>query len=149
MARSQKACQGFATQEHWLPIWGHDQASLVKQGNQVWLWSIHYHQARRVRLCWPDTSTEVEFYVQLKGKLTKKCYKCATVFVNHYSCFCFIHLQINNSLAETVAAKLAFEQSAAEHWVKVIHYHCINGHSTTMPFDKHVMMRNSNSPFVA
>jgi hypothetical protein len=31
------------------------------------------------------TSTEVGFYAQLKGKLTKKRYKCATVFVNHYS----------------------------------------------------------------
>jgi hypothetical protein len=28
------------------------------------------------------TSTEVGFFAQLKGKLTKKCYKCATVFVN-------------------------------------------------------------------
>jgi hypothetical protein len=31
------------------------------------------------------TSTEVGFFAQLKGKLTKKCYKCATVFVNHFS----------------------------------------------------------------
>ncbi len=32
------------------------------------------------------TSTKVGFYAQLNGKLTKKCYKCATVFVNHFSC---------------------------------------------------------------
>ncbi len=31
------------------------------------------------------TSTEVGFFIQLKGKLTKKRYKCATVFVDHYS----------------------------------------------------------------
>ncbi len=31
------------------------------------------------------TSTEVGFYAQLKGKLTKKCYKCATIFINHFS----------------------------------------------------------------
>ncbi len=30
-------------------------------------------------------STEVDFYAQLKGKLTKKHYKCATVFVDHFS----------------------------------------------------------------
>jgi hypothetical protein len=30
-------------------------------------------------------SMEVGFYAQLKGKLTKKCYKCATVFVDHFS----------------------------------------------------------------
>ncbi len=31
------------------------------------------------------TSTEPGFYVQLKGKLTKKCYCCATIFVDHFS----------------------------------------------------------------
>jgi hypothetical protein len=31
------------------------------------------------------TSTEVGFYAQMKGKLTKKRYRCATVFVDHYS----------------------------------------------------------------
>jgi hypothetical protein len=30
-------------------------------------------------------STELGFYVQLKGKLTKKRYQCITVFVNHFS----------------------------------------------------------------
>jgi hypothetical protein len=31
------------------------------------------------------TSLEVGFYAQLKGELTKKCNKCTTVFVNHFS----------------------------------------------------------------
>jgi hypothetical protein len=31
------------------------------------------------------TSTEVDFYAQLKGKLTKKRYKCAIIFVDHFS----------------------------------------------------------------
>jgi hypothetical protein len=73
------------------------------------------------------TSTEVGFFAQLKGKLTKKRYKCATVFVNHYSCLCFIHLQLNNKSNKTIAAKLAFKQYAAEHRVKIVHYHCDNG----------------------
>jgi hypothetical protein len=72
-------------------------------------------------------STEVGFYAQLKGKLTKKCYNCITVFVHHSSCLRFIHLQLDNSLAETLAAKLAFEQYAAKHGVKILHYHCNNG----------------------
>ncbi len=38
------------------------------------------------------TSTEVGLYAQLKGKLTKKHYKCATVFINHFSCLQFVHL---------------------------------------------------------
>jgi hypothetical protein len=32
------------------------------------------------------TPTEVGFFAQLKGKLTKKRYKCATVFIDHFSC---------------------------------------------------------------
>ncbi len=73
------------------------------------------------------TSTEVGFFSQLKGKLTKKRYKCTTVFVNHYSCLRFVHLQLNNKSDQTLAAKLAFEQYAAEHGVKILHYHCDNG----------------------
>jgi hypothetical protein len=72
-------------------------------------------------------STEVGFYVQLKGKLTKKCYKCATVFVDHYIHLHFVHLQLDNFSAKTLTAKLAFEQYAAEHGVKILHYHCNNG----------------------
>jgi hypothetical protein len=73
------------------------------------------------------TLTEVGFYAQMKGKLTKKRYRCATVFVDHYSRLCFVHLQINNSLVKTVAAKQAFESFAAKNGVKIQHYHCNNG----------------------
>jgi hypothetical protein len=71
--------------------------------------------------------TEVGFYVQLKGKLTKKCYKCITTFVNHFSHLHIVHLQINASSEETMATELAIEQYATEHGVKILHYHCNNG----------------------
>jgi hypothetical protein len=64
----------------------------------------------------------------LKGKLTKKRYKCATVFVNHYSRLCFVHLQLDNKSKKILATKLASKQYAAEHGVKILHYHCNNGH---------------------
>ncbi len=73
------------------------------------------------------TSTEVGFYMQLKGKLTKKRYKCATISVDHYSRLCFLHLQLDGGSAKTLATKLTFEQYAAEHRVKIMHYHCNNG----------------------
>jgi hypothetical protein len=63
-------------------------------------------------------STEVGFYVQMKGKLTKKHYRCATVFVNHYSHLRFVHVQVNDSSVKIVAAKRAFETFAAKHGVK-------------------------------
>jgi hypothetical protein len=48
------------------------------------------------------------------------------VFVDHYSHLCFVHPQLDDSLAETLATKLAFEQYAAKHGVKILHYHCDN-----------------------
>jgi hypothetical protein len=37
-------------------------------------------------------STHVGFFVQLKGGLTKKRYKAASIFVDHFSRLCFVHL---------------------------------------------------------
>jgi hypothetical protein len=62
-------------------------------------------------------STKVGFFAQLKGKLTKKRYRCCTIFVDYYSRLCFVHNQIDDSSVETVAAKHAFEKFAAEHGI--------------------------------
>jgi hypothetical protein len=50
-------------------------------------------------------STEVGFFSQSKGSLTKKGYIYCTVFVGHFSRLCFVHLQIDNSAKETMLAK--------------------------------------------
>jgi hypothetical protein len=47
-----------------------------------------------------------------------------------------------------IAAKLAFEQFAAEHGVKILHYHCNNGNSMTSPSAKHATMQDRSAPFV-
>ncbi len=73
------------------------------------------------------TSTEVGLHAQLKSQLTKKHYKCATVFVDHNSRLQFFHLQLDEGPAKTLAAKLAFKQYAAKHGVNILHYHCNNG----------------------
>ena len=73
-------------------------------------------------------STKVGFFVQMKGKITKRCYRCAMIFVDHCSRLRFVHLQIDDSSAETLAAKHTFETFAAEHGVKILHYHWVNGH---------------------
>jgi hypothetical protein len=77
-----------------------------------------------VHLGRPNDINGSGIFAQLKGKLTKKRYKCVTVFVNHYSCLHFVHLQLDDKSNETLAAKLAFKQYTAEHGVKILHYHC-------------------------
>jgi hypothetical protein len=73
------------------------------------------------------TLTEVGFFAQLKGSLTKKRYKCCTIFVDNYSRLCFVHFQIDDSTESTMAAKLAFEKYATKHGISLKHYHCDNG----------------------
>jgi hypothetical protein len=69
-------------------------------------------------------------YPQLKGtRLTKKCYRVATIFINHFSCLHFVCLQLDTSSEETMATKIVFEKFDAEHGVKILHYHCDNWHS--------------------
>ncbi len=81
-------------------------------------------------------STEVGFFAQLKGTLTKKRYRCATIFVDHYSCLQFVHLQINDSAIETITAKRAFEAFATKQGVCIQHYHCNNGQFYDNAFQK-------------
>ena len=53
--------------------------------------------------------TQAGFAVQLKGRLTTKCYKAATIFVDHYSRLCFVHVMSLLTSKETIEAKQAFE----------------------------------------
>ena len=76
------------------------------------------------------TSTEVGFFAQLKGALTKKRYRCCTIFVDNYSRLRYVHLQVDDTAEETMKAKHAFEKYAAEHGVSIKHYHCNNGRFT-------------------
>jgi hypothetical protein len=71
---------------------------------------------------------QTAFFVQMKGKITKRQHRCAMIFIDHCSCLRFVHLQVNDSSAETLAAKRAFETFAAEHGARIQHYHCDNGH---------------------
>jgi hypothetical protein len=68
------------------------------------------------------TSTEPGFYVQLKGRLTKKRYRCATIFIHHLSRLRYVHPQVDDTSVETIAAKHAFESFAAEHGIRILHY---------------------------
>ena len=54
-------------------------------------------------------STTPGFVAQLKKGLTKGRYRCATIFLDHYSLQCYVHLQRSTSGEDTVDAKKTFE----------------------------------------
>eukprot|EP00957_Ditylum_brightwellii_P125002 9528904-Ditylum_brightwellii.AAC.2 len=72
-------------------------------------------------------STTPGLVAQLKGILTRKQYKCAIVFVDHFSNLTYVYEQERLTLEETVAAKAAFEAFVQEKGVLVKHYHANNG----------------------
>ena len=67
------------------------------------------------------------FIGQMKGILTTKRYRVATIFVDHHSQLTFAYLQFSTGAEETVQAKRAFEAYATLHGVSVRHYHADNG----------------------
>ena len=69
-------------------------------------------------------STQVGFIAQLKGKLTKRRYRAATIFVGHFSRLWCVHLMTDITSKETVMAKKAIEHFAKSHGVHIQYYHC-------------------------
>ena len=64
---------------------------------------------------------------QVKGKLTKSRYTCATIYVDQFSGFSYVHIQKSTSAAETLEGKKAFEITCKQHGIKVSNYHADNG----------------------
>lgn len=56
------------------------------------------------------------------------CYCGATVIVNHFSDFTYVHLMKEMNAASTVTLKQAFEHVASTHRVMIRYYHTDNGH---------------------
>jgi hypothetical protein len=64
---------------------------------------------------------------QMKGYLTTKRYRCATVFVDHFSGLSYVHVQKSTTADETLQGKRQFEAYCATYGVRVQHYHADNG----------------------
>jgi GAG-pre-integrase domain len=64
---------------------------------------------------------------QMKGILTKRRYKVATIFVDHFSNLSYVHLQSTTNAIETLEAKLEFERFASTFGIRIQHYHADNG----------------------
>ena len=73
-----------------------------------------------------------------KCKLTRKRYKHATVFVDHYSRLSYVHVHQHTDTEDALEAKEAFEAHAQERGVTIKHYHCDNGIFRSRDFVHHV-----------
>ena len=82
-----------------------------------------------------------------RGIPTTKRYKGATVFIDHFSNFIYVHLMIDMNGEETLQAKQAFERVAASHNVAVKHYHCDNSLFDPAIFVKHIAVPIKPFPF--
>ena len=82
-------------------------------------------------------STHAGFYAQIKGKLTTKQYTAATIFVDHFSRLCHVHLMTSLSTKETIKAKQEFKLFAVDHGIHVKQYHADNGRFADNVFRQH------------
>ena len=74
---------------------------------------------------------------QSKGTATKKRYLVATIFVDHFSRFSYVHMQESTNGEETLKAKKAFEAVAENYGVYIRHYHGDNGRFAEKLFVDH------------
>ena len=72
-------------------------------------------------------SSNQGFIAQLKGVLTKRRFKYATVFVDHFSRYKYVHLQSTLTSQDTLAAKRAFEAHCRNHGVTIKQFNADNG----------------------
>jgi Reverse transcriptase (RNA-dependent DNA polymerase)/GAG-pre-integrase domain len=87
------------------------------------------------------------FIAQLKGKLSKRRFRAATIFVDHYSSLSFVHLQQSITGKETLQAKWAFESFAEACGVKIQHYHADNGRFAEALWKEDVSRQRQNLTF--
>jgi len=82
-----------------------------------------------------------------RGRPTKTRYIGATVFVDHYSDFTYVHLMSKMDAAATVEAKMAFERVAKDHGVRISHYHADNGLYDTKLFKESIRVADQTLSF--
>jgi hypothetical protein len=73
-----------------------------------------------------------EFIGQNKGFFFRKCYKVATIFVDHFSRLSYVYLQESIEWVQTLAAKRLFEAYSSSYRVKVQQYHADIGRTSLL-----------------
>jgi hypothetical protein len=82
-----------------------------------------------------------------RGRPSLVRYIGATVFVDHFSDFTYVHLMTEMDAAATVAAKQAFERILHSHGVTARHFHADNGLFDTKLFKSSIKHANQTLSF--
>jgi hypothetical protein len=93
-------------------------------------------------------STEVDLYSQLEGKLTKKRYKCTTVFVDHFSRLRFIHFPLDASSEKQWPSSLPLNNMPQSTGPRSFITTAITDVSMTMPSAEHATTQDRSSTCV-
>ena len=94
-------------------------------------------------------SLTLGFLAQIKGRLTRRRYKAATVFLDHFSDLSYVHLQSSTNGDETLDAKVAFEAYARHHGVRILHYHGDNGRFAESKWINHCTANGQSMSYCA
>ena len=84
---------------------------------------------------------------QVKGNIMKAFYCGATVFVDHYSDYTYVHLMRDNYCASLLEAKSAFERLCGTFQVRVSGYHGDNGRYADAAFRQDIEDNNQSLTF--
>ncbi len=86
---------------------------------------------------------------QLKGSPTRERYKVATVFVDHFTDFTYVHLQSSTSSSATLTAKHEFERYSRSCGVTVKGYHADNGRFIDNEWMRDIHKKNQGMRYAA
>ncbi len=86
---------------------------------------------------------------QLKGIPTRERYKVATIFVDHFTDFTYVHLQTSTNSAATLTAKHEFERYSRSCGVNVRGYHADNGRFIDNEWVRDVQKKNQGMRYAA
>ena len=84
---------------------------------------------------------------QMTGILTRQRYNYATVYVDNYSGFGYVHLQRTQSIEETLESKQAFEMVAQQNGVNILSYHADNGIFRAHGWTRDCLAKNQSMTF--
>ena len=87
------------------------------------------------------------FVAQLKGSLTTRRYKGATIFKDHATGFIHVSLMTDFTGEATVTACREFEAHSREMGVEIRHYHCDNGRFADNKFLSHCKLNHISVSF--